>query len=389
MSDWKTTGTVATSPAAEGNYITDLDIDNWSETPEASETFATDAVIDDEITVTNDIPTGTELRFSSTGILPDPIVSGVVYYAIRMDATHIKVATTPVNAAAGTEIDLTDVGSGIHTLDIGSGSSSTDRQAVIDRAEQLIESLTHDYFYSKAFVIYRNGNGADHLTLNLQPNIILDNSQLCLSDLAMVKDNTTLTSAIGGFTAAMVGEKIYISAGTNFIVGWYTITTHVDTNTVTLNKTAATVDNGEKGIGAMGGIVEVSVHGVALNTSWYTYDANSIYLDPESATGGVDDPEFLLRLSRKRGLFSRGTNNIKIIGTYGWATCPPAIKHAAIILCRYENDETLYTAYDDVVSDKLDDASYNRGKKKFLTGIHEADKLIRNHVRRKPILGAC
>lgn len=310
MSDWQTTGTVADSPSAVGNYIDNLDVDNWPEVPDATETFATTDVdiSTDKITVTNDIPTGAELRLSSTGVLPDPMVAGTVYYAIRVDATHIQVATTAVNAAAGTQIDLTDVGSGIHTLDIGSGSSSTDRQAVIDRAEQLIENLTKDYFYSKAFVIYRNGNGQNHLVLNLQPNILT--------------------------------------------------------------------------------VTEILVRGVALETSWWTYDASSVYLDPESATGGIDDPELLLRLERKHGLFPPGMNNIKITGTYGWSACPAAIKQAAVILCRYENDETLYTAYDDVVSDKLADAGYSRGTKKFLTGIHEADRLLRSYIRHKPLLGA-
>jgi len=295
--------------AASGNYIVEADVDNWPVVIDASETFATTDVdtANDRITVVNDIPTGTELKFSSTGVIPAPLVTGVVYYAIRVDATHIEVATTPVTAAAGTAIDLTDDGSGTHTLDIGSGSSETDRQAIIDRAEQFVENLTKDYFYSKTFSIYRDGNGQDQLTLNLQPYILT--------------------------------------------------------------------------------VTEILLHGIAINTSWWTYNVNSVYLDPESATGGIDDPELLLRLKGKRGLFSKGINNIKVTGTYGYTACPSAIKRATIILCRYENDETLYTAYDDVVSDKLDDAAYSRGTKKFLTGIHEADKFIRNYIRKKPMLG--
>ncbi len=219
MSDWQGIGTSADSPLAEGNYIDNLDIDNWAD-----------------------------------------------------DAT------------------------------------SAQKLATINRAEQLIESLTKDCFYSKAFVIYRDGNGANHLILNLQPSILT--------------------------------------------------------------------------------VTEIKVRGIAVDTSWWTYDVNAVYLDPDSATGGMDDPELFLRLKHARGLFPLGSNNIKVTGTYGWSVCPPAIKQAAIILCRFENDKTLYTPYDDVVSDKLDDAAYSRGTKKFLTGIHEVDKLIRNYIRRKPILGA-
>jgi len=220
MSDWTTTGTKATSPDAEGNYIDNTDVDNWAD-----------------------------------------------------------------------------------------GATAAEKLATIQRAEQLIERITRDYFYAKNFTIYRNGNGTNYLQLELMPDIIT--------------------------------------------------------------------------------VTEILVHGVEMDASWWTYDVRAVYLDPESATGGVDDAELLLRLEHKKGLFPKGMNNIKITGTYGWTCCPSAIKQATIILCRYENDSTLYTAYDDVVSDRLDDATYNRGTKKFLTGIHEADRLIRNYIRKKPMLGAC
>lgn len=217
MSDWQTTGTAADSPSAEGNYIDNLDIDNWAD-----------------------------------------------------------------------------------------GATSAQKLATINRAEKLIERLTKDYFYSKAFVIYRNGNSSDYLNLSLVPDVL--------------------------------------------------------------------------------SVTEVAIFGIVLNTSWYTNDVHAVYLDPESATGGVDDPELMLRMSQKKGLFSSGTKNIKITGAYGWATTPDMITEAAVILCQAENDSTLYTRYDDVISDKLADAAYSRGTKKFLTGVHEADKLLMSYVRHKPIM---
>lgn len=134
-------------------------------------------------------------------------------------------------------------------------------------------------------------------------------------------------------------------------------------------------------------VTEILISGVALDTSWWTYNTDSVYLDPEAATGD-DLPELLLRLKYKRKIFPRGMGNIKITGTYGWTSCPVAIKQAAIILCRYENDETLYTKYDDLISDKLGDATQNRGAdKKFLTGLMEADRQIRFYIRNKPVMG--
>ena len=66
---------------------------------------------DDEIVVQIPTGTGTRIRFTG-GDLPDPIAAATTYYAIYVDATHIQVATTLANAFAGTEITITDVGSG-------------------------------------------------------------------------------------------------------------------------------------------------------------------------------------------------------------------------------------------------------------------------------------
>lgn len=72
----------------------------------------------DELTVTLDIPTGEEIRFTTTNTLPAPLALATTYYAIRVDATTIMVATTLANANAGTQIDLTDVGIGTHTVTV-------------------------------------------------------------------------------------------------------------------------------------------------------------------------------------------------------------------------------------------------------------------------------
>lgn len=300
--------------AVSGNYITESDVDNWSVVTSVEEAFAISAVdiVNNQITlITNDVPTCTEIRFSSDGIVPGPLVTGIVYYAIYVSPKVFKVAETPVDAAAGTPIDLIDVGSGTHTLDIGSGSSETERQEVIDRAEQLIEKITRDYFYTKTFEVYRDGNGKDKLFLKFIPHVL--------------------------------------------------------------------------------SVTEIKLSGVVLGADWYTFDINSVYLDPEAATGD-DYPELLLRLKYKTRLFPKGQGNVKITGTYGWASCPVAIKRAAIMLCRYENDNTLYSVHSsDLKSEKIGDYSYTMSDKtssKDTTGIDEIDKLLKNYIRRRPMLSA-
>jgi len=76
-------------------------------------------IVNDQITVTIDIPTGEEIKFTTTAAdLPDPLVVDTIYYAIRVDATTIKVASTLALANAGTAIVLTDTGTGTHTVTV-------------------------------------------------------------------------------------------------------------------------------------------------------------------------------------------------------------------------------------------------------------------------------
>ena len=64
-----------------------------------------------------DIPTGARIRFkTSAADLPDPLVVDTIYWAIRSSENHIKVATTKALAIAGTAVDITDQGSGTHTV---------------------------------------------------------------------------------------------------------------------------------------------------------------------------------------------------------------------------------------------------------------------------------
>lgn len=84
-----------------------------------------------------------------------------------------------------------------------------------------------------------------------------DSAQLSLTDLACTAAaNTTLTSATGGFTSAMIGNCIRIDAsvsGTNFIDGYFFITGHTDTNTVTIDRTCNNGSDASSGTGKVGG----------------------------------------------------------------------------------------------------------------------------------------
>ncbi len=80
-----------------------------------------------------------------------------------------------------------------------------------------------------------------------------DAAQLALTDCAAVTGGTTLTSVTGGFTTAMIGNAIRISAGTHFTTGYYFITARTDTNTVTLDRDPTDGTNATGGTGKVGG----------------------------------------------------------------------------------------------------------------------------------------
>jgi len=92
------------------------------------------------------------------------------------------------------------------------------------------------------------------------------------------------------------------------------------------------------------------------------------------------------------GIFPRGFNNIQVIGTMGESIAvPEAIKQAAVILAKWENDPTLYTYMGLKKSEKIGDYSYTNlatSEGDILTGIMEADTFLRLYVKRKAILMA-
>jgi hypothetical protein len=70
-----------------------------------------------EITVTTAPLTGTEVLFYSISATPPtPLIDGEKYYVIKVDATHVKLATTKANATAGTAIDITAQSNGATAL---------------------------------------------------------------------------------------------------------------------------------------------------------------------------------------------------------------------------------------------------------------------------------
>lgn len=79
-----------------------------------------------------------------------------------------------------------------------------------------------------------------------------DAAQLSASDLATSGISSTVTSAAGGFTAAMIGNALKIASGTNFTAGTYFIVTVTNTNTAVLDRNCST-GVGASGVAKVGG----------------------------------------------------------------------------------------------------------------------------------------
>lgn len=86
-----------------------------------SDTFTADAGTDictwtSTANVPSNLLTGTRVRLTTTTTLPAGLATATNYYFIKLSDTTFSLATSYANAVAGTDIDITDAGTGTHTV---------------------------------------------------------------------------------------------------------------------------------------------------------------------------------------------------------------------------------------------------------------------------------
>jgi hypothetical protein len=133
-------------------------------------------------------------------------------------------------------------------------------------------------------------------------------AQLTLSDLVCDIASTTLTSVTGGFTVEMIDNIIQIKSGTNFVVGFYQIATYVDTNEVTIDRTASDGSDATSGTGSVGGALATpGMAGKALVdhgvSGMYIYIKSGTYT---LSTGSVNVSGGPLHLANDVGVITEG-----------------------------------------------------------------------------------
>lgn len=86
-----------------------------------SDTFSADAGTDvctytSTANIPSNILTGTRVRLTTTTTLPAGLALATDYYVIKVTDSTFKLATSYTNAIAGTAINITDAGTGTHTI---------------------------------------------------------------------------------------------------------------------------------------------------------------------------------------------------------------------------------------------------------------------------------
>ena len=79
--------------------------------------FAADAGSDTLTSAAHGLADGDRVRVTtSAGDLPEPLAAGTTYFVIYKSTSTLQLATTKALAESGTQIDITDAGTGTHTL---------------------------------------------------------------------------------------------------------------------------------------------------------------------------------------------------------------------------------------------------------------------------------
>jgi hypothetical protein len=350
-----------------------------------------------------------------------------------------------------------------------SGLTEEEQEAIVLKAEQLVEEALEDYFYEKPFDMELNGNDRGRLFIPSRSKILsvadvyVDGVRLTPSWYDFDENSVfiDLRAAMnelhdGGFekwksaalptywTVSTAGTSTVSRDGTNQRNGTYCLEFAVDALNsdvfayqdfhMTPNKdytlelfyfmslAAKTARWMLRDIGSNVWLTSVGTWAAAATwnnlanalaytqeevefIAYPTYSNYRLYLDRLAATsssifwddvsvkhkegGGVSDPELLYRMRRAPALFPHGFNNIRVIGTQGWATTPQAIKQACIIIGKWENDPSLYSTVKK--SEKIGDYSYTNALGdgfEYLTGILQADLLLQNYINRRPTVMA-
>jgi len=167
-----------------------LDIEDYQVFTADEVSAANDTITLTGVKFVNNLNTGDEVELSNSGAvedLPEPLDDDTIYYVIKESGQIIKLATSSANASAGTQIDLTDGGTGTHTL-TRADSDDALLEALIDAAQTKIETETRRVFEAAADTRYYGAEALDGQSL------WLDYDLYSLTSIANGDSNSTAIS---------------------------------------------------------------------------------------------------------------------------------------------------------------------------------------------------
>ncbi len=259
------------------------------------------------------------------------------------------------------------------------GITDENKLDVMERAEEELERVTKDIFYEKPFDIFRDGTGDDFMSLGIRgrimsvsaiyiqgvtmnavsyshsANVIHRSATGIESDdyLKYLRNRRRRFGDVGLFPSGLGNLEIVGTTGWPEKLAYDTL--------VGTFRARETVTGGTNSYTA-------KIQRVTPTALWITGKTGQ-YADDEVLTGGTSGA-------------TAAANSAN-----GAITDPPnAIKQAAIILARFDNDPTLYTRYEEG-SESIAGASYSNPRR-ILTGIREVDRIIARYVRKIPRMAA-
>ena len=148
-----------------------------------------------------------------------------------------------------------------------------------------------------------------------------DVAQLALTDLATASASASVTSAAGGFTAAMIGNAVRIVSGTNFTVGTYFITAVASANAATLDRACSTAA-ASGGVANVGGALASFTRPAGVGA----VNGNTIFVRGQGSLNPVD-------IDYSTAGIMTGPTNINYVGYNG----RPKVAHNGILFNGHTN----------------------------------------------------
>ncbi len=145
-------------------YLTVAELRAYLDIQETT-TFTADAGTDlltlASVPFMNTLSTGTEVDLTTTNTLPAGLATSTVYYVHTIVDQTCALATTSALADVGTKINITDAGTGTHTITRSNDDTDLLTEAIED-AQQYIDSQTNRHFEAETATRYYDKTAIDN-----------------------------------------------------------------------------------------------------------------------------------------------------------------------------------------------------------------------------------